>query len=207
LEFLDYFNKAEDPKIRQLRDIVYVYMIPFSNNPEPLKFKSERGISEFVPLGDVDPSVIKPSTQMVSISEVTCIYKALQKAREALRKFYDEAKGYQIYRPTIVLLSDGCENCDQTLFESEAEDTRATNRVFVILYGKSDNACPDLLKEAASEINQEEMDRAVKKLGDLSILQQYAKDNKFFFDIVDEKVLKVLLIGASSLLRLSGMEG
>lgn len=212
---VDMINHIKNDRERpELSRVIYVQMIAFSSDKQIKVI-----LDDFTPLYNVDVNLIKPPTEYWSEPDGTCIYCGLKKAEEELQRFISEKEldTSRAYRSTIILLSDGCENFDQSKLLSVAEDIRGKRYLAVVQYGRLEGkandpseseVCPEILKNIASSIEGADMNRAKNKMKKMGIPEDEVTKifigGKLYTEALDEKAAKVFFIGASTLNLLLG---
>jgi uncharacterized protein YegL len=216
---IEFFKSQTDPNLKAAARSILVQMIAFSSDRQTKVI-----LDDFTAIGDVDTDSIKPPSDYWNPPDGTCIHGALSLAQEETTKFV-QAKSLDIsrlQRPTILLLTDGCENFDQNRLLEIAEELKAKKwYLAVVQYGKvgetgpdSDEAqvCPEVLKSIATSIEGPDYDRLKKKMDKYfkSTEEEISKvflHRKLYTEALDEKAARIFFIGGTTISYLSGSKG
>nr|MDO8098540.1 VWA domain-containing protein [Candidatus Njordarchaeota archaeon] len=213
---IKFFKTQTDPNLKAAARSILVQMIAFSSDQQVKVI-----LDDFTAIGDIDVRKIKPPTDYWSPPDGTCIHGALTLAQEETTKFV-QAKSLDIsrlQRPTILLLTDGCENFDQNRLLEIAEEIKAKKwYLAVVQYGKpgatgpdpnESQVCPEVLKSIATSIEGPDYDRVKKKMDKYfkSTEEEISKiflHRKLYTEALDEKAARIFFIGGTTISYLSG---
>jgi uncharacterized protein YegL len=119
----------------------------------------------------------------------------------------------RIYRPTIILLSDGCTNRgDRQPLLQLSEELLKLYQVFVIEFGESGKetetadfhrqSCPEILEKVASPLDPgllQKIKRVGQKVDSVVKVEELFKGNRGYIRTLDEKHLRVIFITMTTL--------
>jgi uncharacterized protein YegL len=237
-------NKAKSEMVKEtLRNIVHY----FKDEQQWKKATDTRGPGEniFVQVIAFDTEVVKyfddfvrmldlPDNAIVSPTEKirstlkrtnkgTTISVGLRSAWDSLGDFIRkrELDINRIYRPTIILLSDGCTNkSDRQPLLQLSEELLKLYQVFVIEFGESESktetktetveprrdfhrqSCPEILQKVASPLDPgllQKIKRVGQKIDSVVKVEELFQGNRGYIRTLNEKHLRVIFLTMTTL--------